>query len=170
MKNSETVMPNATVADLLMKRLICCISKASTRVTVFSLASVLLILLFREPLLVLVRYATKTELYSYIPLLPFISAYLLWVERAKFSQFWDYRVPAAAIFGVIGLATFLFCQVEASRDLVRSEADLLSLQALAFVSLIAAASLFLLGKANYKRAAFPVGFLFLIVPFPEAGS
>jgi exosortase len=33
---------------------------------------------------------------------------------------------------------------------------------------MAAVSTFLLGKANFERAAFPVGFLFLMVPLPEA--
>lgn len=161
MKNAETVLSRVRSVDVL--------SKASVRTVLFGLASGVLVLLFWEHLLQLVRSSRKTQLYSHIPLLPFISAYLLWVERSKFSRLWDHRVPVAALFGALGLATLLYCQFDFSNNLTQSKTDLLSLRVLSFVSFISALSFFFLGKANFDIAAFPVGFLFLMVPLPAGG-
>jgi exosortase len=159
MKNTEAIISSAHPVEFL--------SKTRVRGIVFIVMTALLMVLFWSPLVQLLQHVSKAELNSYIPLLPLVSVYLLWSQRAQLSSLWDYRVPIAALFGGIGLAVILFYQTDISRDLVRNDGNLLSLQILAFISLVAGLLLFLLGKANFTHAAFPVGFLFLAVPLPE---
>src|SRR5262249_24927369 len=116
----------------------------------------------------LFRQASRTELNSHIPLLPFVSAYLFWVQRTKISPLWDYRVPVAAVFAGLGLGTILFYQIDLLHHLIQQEGNLLSLKIFAFTSLTAALLLFVFGKANFGHAIFATGFLFLMVPLPEA--
>src|SRR3954462_8671091 len=43
--------------------------------------TVVLIVLFARPLFALIQFAPQKELYSHILLIPFISAYLIWIKR-----------------------------------------------------------------------------------------
>ncbi|MGN6641808.1 MAG: archaeosortase/exosortase family protein, partial [Verrucomicrobiota bacterium] len=45
----------------------------------------LLVVCFSVPLFQLTRFALSSELYSYIVLIPFISAYLIWTKREHVS-------------------------------------------------------------------------------------
>jgi hypothetical protein len=49
----------------------------------FVRTSLLLLALFSIPLFKLVTFALHSELYSFIVIVPFISAYLVWTDRAK---------------------------------------------------------------------------------------
>src|SRR5271167_3209644 len=61
-------------------------------------------LVFSVPLYQLVRFAAPSELYSYILLVPFISAYLGWVRREKLPAFGGPALLPAAVFFLGGLA------------------------------------------------------------------
>jgi len=159
MKNSGTVVSSASPLDLL--------SKTTVRWMLFIAGIAFLVSLFWSPLTKLLGHVSRTELNSFIPLLPFVSAYLFWIERNRLSPHWDHRVPLALVLAGIGLATVLFYRIDASYETGKSEGNLLSLQVFAFIALSAALTLFLPGKANFDRAIFPVGFLFLMVPLPE---
>jgi exosortase C (VPDSG-CTERM-specific) len=125
---------------------------------------VVLTLAFIQPLARLVQYADQSNLNSYIPLVPFVAGYILFVER--------HRLPTAfvsSIAGAVGLSTIaalaLFGAIRWSAAL--SINDGLGLSALAYVSAIAAGGFLFLGSRWMAAAAFPMAFLFFIVPLPD---
>src|SRR2546422_5970045 len=66
--------------------------------------AILLIGVFIKPLFHLVVYAVDTDLYSYILLVPFISAYLIYIRRERMPREYSSSPAPALIFLLTGLA------------------------------------------------------------------
>ena len=62
------------------------------------LAVAVLALCFGKPLYDLLRLAANSDLYSYIPLIPVISAYLIWSQRKKLPRISEPAATPAAFF------------------------------------------------------------------------
>jgi exosortase C (VPDSG-CTERM-specific) len=128
----------------------------------------LLLICFGRPLYDLLKFTAHSDLFSYIPLVPFISAYLIWTERKQITtQVWPCRIGAACAFiagaGVAAIAWF------ATRPGSTLEGqDYLSLMTLSFLLFFWGACLALLGSKIMRDAAFPFVFLILAVPMPSA--
>src|SRR6266487_6180810 len=60
-----------------------------------SFVVLVLFLGFSKPLYDLVRFALKSDLYSHIVLIPFISAYLVWIDRGRLTGFASNRSSLA---------------------------------------------------------------------------
>ncbi len=137
----------------------------SSRVRLLGLAGsvAVLTLLFLGPLAQLLDVALQNELHSYIPLVPFISAYLLYTRQRTVCS---YRTSIGASAGVAaaGVAA-LVASVQFQGRL--SVNDDLSLSMLAYVSFIGASGFLFLGSERMRAAAFPVGFLVFLVPLPD---
>jgi exosortase C (VPDSG-CTERM-specific) len=123
---------------------------------------------FAMPLGALPRFALKSELYSYIILVPFISGYLLRLKRAEFPGGTPGPTPIIAVLvpalaGVAALAAYALISVRRWRI---AEADYLSLTVFAFVCFLLAGSVWCFGWDRMRRLAFPVGFLVFLAPFP----
>lgn len=126
---------------------------------------VFLTLLFIKPLARLMLHAAHSDLHSHIVLVPVITGYLLYSQRASLPAPVG-RSPAGAAFaGGIGVAA-LAAGVAGTGSL--SVNDHLALLAFAFVSLLAAGGFLFLGSKWMASAAFPVAFLLFIVPLPDA--
>ncbi|HVS88302.1 MAG TPA: exosortase/archaeosortase family protein [Candidatus Acidoferrum sp.] len=121
-------------------------------------------LLFTGPLVTFVRTSLSNDDASYLVLIPFISAWVLFVERHKIFLHLSYD----KVFG----GRFLFlagCAALASR-LAGGAASLglqLSGYILSLVLLWVAGFALLFGKAASKAGYFPLLFLFLMVPLPN---
>jgi exosortase len=121
-------------------------------------------LLFTGPLVTFVRTSFSDSDASYLVLIPFISAWILFVERRKIFLDLSYD----KIFG----SSFLFiaiCATLASR-LAGGAASLglqLSGHILSLVLLWVAGFALLFGKAAFNAGYFPLLFLFLMVPLPK---
>jgi exosortase C (VPDSG-CTERM-specific) len=126
---------------------------------------VVLTLAFSQPLVRLVEYADDSQLNSYIPLVPFVSGYVLYAERRRLPN-----ALRSSIAGFVTLSTVaalaLFGTMSWSASL--SVNDGLGLTALAYVSAIAAGGFLFLGSRWMAAAAFPMAFLFFIIPLPDA--
>jgi exosortase C (VPDSG-CTERM-specific) len=125
----------------------------------------LLILLFGQPLVALLRHAMQHPLHSHIPLVPLISGYLLYTTRSPFTAAYRSSLPAAvlmALIGVAALAVGIWWLEGISTN------DSLALTTTAFVSLVAAGGFLFLGSAWMFSAAFPMAFLLFLVPMPDA--
>jgi exosortase C (VPDSG-CTERM-specific) len=112
----------------------------------------------------LVVHSARSELYSYIPLVPFMSGYLIYLRRSTLPA--DYRTSSV---GVVGLAVAV-AAVAASR-LWRaglSLNDQLALETMAYVCFVAGGGFLFLGRRWMAAAAFPMAFLFFLVPLPDA--
>jgi exosortase C (VPDSG-CTERM-specific) len=134
----------------------------------FLFFSILLVAAFSKPLFSLAVYAAGQSLHSHILLIPFVSAYLIYVRRHSlptdytFSPGWA-MIPLVA--GGIALAAAWLPSVFGGP---LSQNDYLALMALSFISFVGAGGFFFLGRKWMTAAAFPFAFLIFMVPMPDA--
>ena len=119
---------------------------------------------FVQPLTRLMLHAAQSELHSYIPLMPLVAGYLLYIQRRPRGTEYGSSVGGTVILGGIGVAA-LAAAVGLRESL--SVNDGLGLMALAYVSLILAGGFLFLGSRWMAAAAFPVAFLIFMVPLPD---
>ena len=126
---------------------------------------VLLGLAYIRPLIALAIYASKTDLHSHIMLIPFISAYLIYIRREQLPANYESSPAWAALMFVAGLATSPI--VVSFFKTTLSQNDALSLMALSFVLLLTAGGFLFLGRAWMAAVAFPFAFLAFMIPLPD---
>lgn len=120
-----------------------------------------------NPLFRLVRLASGSELHSHIVLVPFISAYLIYIRRHLLPTNFRTAALPALIAGGCGLGAMIWVLAGAGRGFPASENDQLSLWAFSFVCFLLTGGFLFLGSAFLKAVAFPAAFLFFIVPLPD---
>jgi len=125
----------------------------------------LLTLLFLQPLIRLTVYAAQSDLDSYILMVPFISGYLLYIERGRCPAMYRSSIAGTVATGGIGIAA-LAAGIGWRGSL--SINDGLALMALSFVSFVVAGGFLFLGSKWMAAAASPVAFLVFMVPLPDA--
>jgi exosortase len=122
-------------------------------------------LLFIDPLVAFVRTSRSNDDASYFVLIPFISAWVLFVERHKIFLDLSYHKVFGGSFLLLAI-----CATLASR--LAGGAASLGLQLSGYILSLAlfwvAGFALLFGKAASKAAYFPLLFLFLMVPLPNA--
>jgi exosortase C (VPDSG-CTERM-specific) len=130
--------------------------------------TVVLIACFSLPLYRWVRFALESDLYSYVLLVPFVTAYLLGVRVKDGVCVAGSDYKAAATLGGLGIAASgLFLWI-ASSDAKLPPQDLIALSTLSFVLLFAALWAFFVGGKGFLGTAFPLAFLGFMAPFPLA--
>jgi exosortase C (VPDSG-CTERM-specific) len=117
---------------------------------------------FAKPLYGLFQFAIHSDLYSHVLLVPFISGYLIWLDRAKLIS----RFTAAPITGLLLLVAGAIL-VATSWMANLNVTDRLSFLILAFLLLFSGTAVFLLGGAAVRPVLFPLAFLFFMAPFPS---
>ena len=126
---------------------------------------VLLCVALWGPLYSLVGYAAGNSLHSHILLVPFVTGYLIYLQRGSLPKSYRCSPVCGALMLAIGLAVFGF----ASRIQPEiSPGDFLSLVAVSFVTLLIAGGFFFLGRVWMWAVCFPIAFLYFIVPLPDA--
>lgn len=134
-------------------------AKPGLRYGLLALAVLLLAAAFYGPLASLLSLARTTDLHSHILLVPFVSAYLLYLRKDGLLV--DPRsswLPGAMMLLVA--VAFLFAPLQEGPDALAAKVA-------ALVSFIAAACLFLLGGAWVRSALFPLAFLMFLIPIPS---
>lgn len=137
--------------------------------TGFVFFTIFLTAVFVKPLLSLVFHVIGSDLHSYILLVPLISAYLLYIRRKELPK--NY-LPSfkwglfSLVVGFVALATALMGR--ATSSLTRN--DDLALIAFSFVCFLTAGGFLFLGRKWMAAAAFPLAFLFFLVPLPDAAA
>jgi exosortase C (VPDSG-CTERM-specific) len=130
--------------------------------------AILLVVAFAQPLLTLIKYAAGSQLYSYILLVPFVSAYLLYLRRDQLPKNYDIDLPLTIVSLAGGLVLLLFSywlhSVEGGQDDNGSLVLLIS----SFLCCLAAGGFFFLGRSWMRAAAFPLTYLIFMVPMPDA--
>ena len=127
-----------------------------------------LCVVFSWPLIELARFSLGSHLYSHLVLIPFASAYFIWIKRGSLP-------PAAApdramtmLFGLLGLAFSLGYVLTATGQWSIARTDVQVLTALAVSSLLVAICAFFLGRPMLKALSFPLGFMIFFSPIPTA--
>lgn len=134
----------------------------------FGMLAALVTLAFAWPLLDLVRFAGRSELFSHVFLIPLVSVYLVWLRRgavrgARLGGSGWAIVPALVAAAL--LATYWL--VMPARGALAAN-DYLSVMVSAFLALLLSVALGCLGTDVVRAAAFPLGFLVFMIPWPTA--
>ena len=136
------------------------------RLWAFVVFAALLALVFLRPLAGLVVYAAGSKLNSHVILIPFVSIYLVYINRRQLPETYTFKWGWALLFLLIGLGAAILNWSPAASNL--SENDRLALSTLAFVSLLAGGGFFFLGASWMKATTFAWWFLIFMIPMPEA--
>jgi exosortase C (VPDSG-CTERM-specific) len=130
-------------------------------------AVTLVVLCFSGVLIDLVGHALKESLHSHIILVPFICGYLLWQLRPDLPGPVRGGGAFAGITCGIGLAALGAYAIVRQSHVAISHNDYLSMTVFSFCMFLYAAIGFCLGLPLLKAAAFPLGFLLVLVPLPD---
>jgi exosortase C (VPDSG-CTERM-specific) len=151
---------NSPAADLARTS-----NQSVRRLKLFALFAVLLCLAFAKPLVGLFRYTLSTELYSHVVMIPFISAYLVWLNRRDAlpppSSSWTSVIPFA--IGLVALNGLLFL---APQNPSWRPNDYFALTSFTFLCFLWAGALLILGTVFLRAYAFPAVFLIFMMPMP----
>jgi exosortase C (VPDSG-CTERM-specific) len=142
-------------------------SASMRNVKLLAVLSLLLIACFSRPLYSLVRFAIHSDLYSHTLLIPFISAYLVWLQRKNLSH----KQPRHRGLGLpplivgMGLLAAYWFGLSATRHFAQ---DYLALMTASFLCLLGGALLLLFGSTNLRAVSFPLAFLVFVIPLPTS--
>ena len=131
-------------------------------------AGLVLALCFGQSLFRLVGFSLHSDLYSHIILVPFISLYLIWINRAAPTPA---SVPDRRIAGCFFVAGGLLLAAAvgaASAGLQLTADDDLAVRVLSFLFFLTGLCAWFLGRRQLRALAFPLAFLLFMVPFPTA--
>jgi exosortase C (VPDSG-CTERM-specific) len=139
----------------------------------FGLGVCLVSALSALPLVRLASFALQSNLQSHILLIPLISAYLLYHDRHAIFQ-----RPASATDGrrialFTGLAALALLALHAALtagNRISSEPGALCLPVMAYITILLGAFLACFGRAAFHAALFPLLFLYVMVPIPDAAA
>jgi exosortase C (VPDSG-CTERM-specific) len=142
-------------------------SSGSRRLIGFLAFGIFLTVAFIRPLTALATHAAETDLHSHILLVPFVSAYLIYIRRKQLPKEYlsSWRWALLSLF--VGLAPLLAAGNLVKVEPALSQNDVLSLTAFSFVCLIATGGFLFLGRKWMTAAVFPFAFLIFMVPLPD---
>jgi exosortase C (VPDSG-CTERM-specific) len=129
---------------------------------------IVLLAAFAQSLLMLISYVAGSELHSYVLLVPFVSAYLLYLRRDQLPKKHSTDLLLALVWLAAGLGLFAYTQsleVAAQAPAINTRFVLLTLS---FLCCLAAGGFFFLGRGWMRSAAFPLAYLIFMVPMPDA--
>jgi exosortase C (VPDSG-CTERM-specific) len=119
---------------------------------------------FALPLREFASYARHSDVHSYVLLIPFVTAYLIYIRwkqlSRELSSSWGYALLLAAAGTSALLASLHFTEL--------GQNDHMTLIALSFVSFVIAGTFLFLGSKWARSAMFPLFFLAFTIPLPEA--
>ena len=119
-------------------------------------------LVFWKPILALTRYALNSENASHILLIPFIAAWLFYLDRQKIVHS-SLDLAAAAWFAVPAAILSAMTMRRSFTDMSIS----LTVSILALVLLLAGGFVALFGRRSARSVWFSLAFVLFVVPFPE---
>jgi exosortase C (VPDSG-CTERM-specific) len=128
--------------------------------------AIVLPVVFGRPLSMLISYVAGSQLHSYILLVPFVSAYLLYLRRDRLPKKHDTDLPLTIVSVIAGLGLFTVSLDFAERALANN--DRIVLLTLSFLCCLAAGGFFFFGRDWMQAAAFPFAYLIFMVPMPDA--
>ncbi|HEY4284078.1 MAG TPA: exosortase/archaeosortase family protein, partial [Chthoniobacterales bacterium] len=132
----------------------------------FVIFVLVLITAFSSQLVELVRSALQYDLNSYIILIPFVSAYLLYVDRERLARVYERALSLAALPFLVAIACLILTKIGPAAASLSTN-DRLALITLSFVCLIWTGGLLFMGKRWMISAVFPMLFLVFFVPLPD---
>src|SRR4029450_1357735 len=111
---------------------------------------------FARPLLMLTSYVAGSQLHSYILLVPFVSAYLLYLRRNQLPKKYrtDPALTSVSLAAGLGLLAFTYLVGFAGR--APAVSDRLVVLTLSFLCCLAAGGFFFFGRDCVQAVSFPL--------------
>ena len=132
----------------------------------FLLTLALVILAFSLPLFNLIKFTLGSSLFSHIVLVPFVSVYLIWIQRGRIPvEYGRSTLVAALAFGLGALTLAGWAMIQPSGAALAVQ-DRLAIQALAFVLFVIGTCGMFFRPCTLRAVTFPLAFLIFMVPFP----
>ena len=131
----------------------------------FAIFAALLVVAFGKPFLGLAQLAARSDLHSHVLLVPFVSAYLLYVRRGQLPRNYEWSLGWAALSFLIGAAGLSWAWINTSGI---SRTDFLAVTTFAFICFLLAGGFAFLGREWVRSATFPLFFLAFMIPIPDA--
>src|SRR5438094_4291734 len=139
-------------------------ASANKRFTSWCIYLAILCGAFALPLREFVTYARHSEVHSYVLLIPFVTAYLIYIRWKSLSRELSTAWGYALLLAIAGAGALL-----ASQHFVDlGQNDYMTLIALSFVCFVIAGTFLFLGSRWAHSAIFPLFFLAFMIPLPEA--
>ena len=138
------------------------------RLILLAVFSAALAALFARPLWALARFSLANDLYSYIPLIPLVSLYLVWTERRRMAAGFRPARGAALAAALAGAALLGAGWWGGRAGWTPEPNDHLALMTASVLLLFLAGCLLILGGGLVRAAAFQVSFLVFTIPLPTA--
>jgi exosortase len=113
----------------------------------------------------LVRFSLANDNASHVVLIPFISAWLIYIEQKQIFRRVSFDYSLAGPLFAISAVTYIWTLRSSASW---TTADLLAGYALALVLLWISGFVLFFGRAALKNGRFPLLFLFLTIPLPDA--
>lgn len=136
----------------------------SRRHAIFVAFIVISSLIFYKTLRALIQYSLATDSSSHIILIPFISIFLLYVERQKVFAITRTSVASGVTLALTGIILYWLT----TRSAFAQEGNWqLSMETLSVVLVWIAGFLLCYGFVAFRAGAFPLLFLLLMVPLPD---
>jgi exosortase C (VPDSG-CTERM-specific) len=126
-----------------------------------------LCVLFARPLVALAAHAAQSDLNSHILLVPFVSAYLVYLRRDLLPRDYTCSWGWAMIPLVAGGGALAGAWIPDLFGAPLSQNDYLALVTFSLLCFLATGGLLFLGKKWMVAAAFPFTFLIFMVPMPD---
>ncbi len=130
--------------------------------------AILLLIVFARRLLMLISYVAGSKLHSYILLVPFVSAYLLYLRRNQLPKNYVTDLLLTIVFLAAGLGLLAFTYSLEFAGQAPANSDRIVLLTLSFLCCLAAGGFFFFGRGWMRAAAFPLAYLIFMVPMPDA--
>ena len=111
-------------------------------------------------------FAATSEFHSYILLIPFISAYLVWLKKGSFPICSDPARNAASVFLTAGTLVLVAYWLFLRSRLKLIEDDYLAVMMISFLLFFFGICSLFLGGGMLRATAFPLGLLIFMVPIP----
>jgi exosortase C (VPDSG-CTERM-specific) len=122
---------------------------------------------FARPLYHLWRYSIHNDFFSYIPLIPVISLYLIWLKRPDLPGQTGMSRKWGGVAALGGLALLMTCEWAMHSGWRPQLEDYLTLTISSFLLLVVAGCLAFFGHAMTRVIVFPIAFLAFMVPMPS---
>jgi exosortase C (VPDSG-CTERM-specific) len=132
----------------------------------FVRATIVLVACFSVPLVRLVRFAAHSELYSQILLVPFVSAYLAWLNRRNVGPFSGRNRRFVIFAGCAGSVLLAGYWLAVWSGWPLTDQDGLAWTTSAFVCFFFGVCGLFAGRETLRAMRFPLCFLVFMVPFP----
>ena len=116
----------------------------------------------------LISYVAGSELHSYVLLVPFVSAYLLYLRRDQLPKKHSTDLLLTLVSLAAGLGLFAYTQSLEAAARAPAINTRMVLLTISFLCCLAAGGFFFFGRRWMRSAAFPLAYLIFMVPMPDA--